>query len=199
MLVCVATLPMANAQTFARVGALPLNPGENYLRSAVIDVDGGFAYFGTDAIPGIVVKVKLSDMTRVGALTLNAGENQLWSAVVDAAGGFAYFGTSTSPGIVVKVKLSDMTHAGALTLNLGENTLGSAVIDAAGGFAYFGTLTSPGIVVKIEVGVPTPPAAPVGGVLSPVDKLAIVAPYLSLLGLVGAVLAVAVVKRKPRN
>ena len=157
MLVCVATLPMANAQTFARVDALTLNAGENDLYSAVIDVAGGFAYFGTDTVPGIVVKVRLSDFTRVGALPLNAGEEELYSAVIDVAGGFAYFGTDTDPGIVV----------------------------------------------KIGVGAPPPPAlpppAPVGGVLSPVDKLAIVAPYLTLLGLVGVVLAVAVAKRKPKN
>ena len=46
---------------------------------------------------------------------------------------------------------------------------------------------------------PDHPSAPVGGILSAADKLAIVAPYLALLGLVGAVLAVTVVKRKPRN
>lgn len=48
-------------------------PGENQLQSAVIDVVGGFAYFGTSTKPGIVVKVRLSDMTRVGALTPNPG------------------------------------------------------------------------------------------------------------------------------
>jgi hypothetical protein len=53
------------------------------------------------------------------------------------------------------------------------------------------TNTPPGIVVKIEVGAPPP----VGGVLSPVDKLAIVASYLALLGLVGAVLAVILLLR----
>jgi len=109
---------------------------------------------GTATFPGIVVKVRLSDMTRVGALTLNPGESFLESAVIDVAGGFAYFGTLASPGIVVKVRLSDFTRVGALTLNPGEDKLRSAVIDVAGGFAYFGTATSPGIVVKVGVGAP---------------------------------------------
>jgi len=143
-----AAPPTANAQT--RVGALTLNTGENDLRSAVIDVSGGFAYFGTDTSPGRVVKVRLSDFTRVGALTLNTGENDLWSAVIDVSGGFAYFGTDTDPGRVVKVRLSDFSRVGALTLNAGyEEYLRSAVIDAGNGFAYFGTLTN--IVVKVRL------------------------------------------------
>jgi uncharacterized repeat protein (TIGR01451 family) len=135
------------------VGALALNAGEDKLYTAVIDPAGGFAYFGTDNSPGIVVKVRLADFTRVGALTLNTGENKLWSAVIDPAGGFAYFGTYTSPGRVVKVRLPDLTRMDALTLNAGEDWLPSAVIDPAAGYAYFGTDISPnpGIVVKVRI------------------------------------------------
>jgi len=43
-----------------RVGALTLNPGEDRFFSAVIDVSGGFAYFGTSTSPGIVVKVNVA-------------------------------------------------------------------------------------------------------------------------------------------
>jgi len=190
--VCSAALPMANALT--RVGALTLNTGENTLYSAVIDTANGYAYFGTETAPGIVVKVRLSDFTRVGALTLNLGENLLRSAVIDTANGYAYFGTITSPGIVVKVDLSTFTRVGALTLNTGEDYLKSAVIDTANGFAYFGTMTSPGIVVKVETN--RRPAAPVGGVFTPVNKLAILAPYLALIGLLGAVTVAVVTKRR---
>src|SRR5438874_1823330 len=95
---------------FTRVDALTLNSGENGLSSAVIDRAAGFAYFGTDTSPGIVVKVRLSDLTRVGALTLNPGEDSLATAVIDSANGYAYFGTDTVPGIVVKVRLSDFTE-----------------------------------------------------------------------------------------
>ena len=70
----------------------------------MIDPASGFAYFGTDTIPGIVVKVQLSDFTRVGALTLNPGEDRLLMATIDPAAGYAYFGTHTAPGGVVKVQ-----------------------------------------------------------------------------------------------
>jgi len=43
---------------------------------------------------------------------------------------------------------------------------------------------------------PPPPAAPVGGVLTPVNKLIILAPYLALICLVGAVTAVFAVRRR---
>src|SRR5438552_3160046 len=128
-----------------------MNPGENFVFSAVIDPAGGFAYFGTDTSPGRVVKVRLSDFTRTGVLRLTPGEDALLSAVIDTAGGFAYFGTYTEPGIIIKVRLSDFTRVGALTLNSGEEDLYSAVIDPAGGFAYFGTDTFPGKVVKIRL------------------------------------------------
>ena len=131
--------------------ALKLAAGEDNLRSAVIDPTGTFAYFGTSTNPGIVVKVRLSDMTRVGALKLAAGENDLHAAVIDSAGEFAYFGTFTSPGIVVKIRLSDFSRVGALKLNAGENNLRPAVIDSANGFAYFGTFTSPGRIIQVRL------------------------------------------------
>jgi len=133
---------------FARVGALTL---EAMPDSAVIDAANGFAYFGTETYPGIVVKVRLSDFTSVGALALNPGEDVLSSAVIDTVNGFAYFGTCTQPGIVVKIRLSDLTRVGTLTLNTGEDTLRSAVIDTVGGFAYFGTDTFPGKAVKVRL------------------------------------------------
>ena len=139
-----------------RVAALTLNPGEDNLTSAVIDSKNGYAYFGkgtveTDTIPGLVVKVKLSDFTRVTSLTLNAGENGLRSAVIDATAGFAYFGTRGTPSRVIKINLSTFTRVAAVTLNPNEDDLASAVIDTKNGFAYFGTDTQPGIVVKIKL------------------------------------------------
>ena len=80
----------------ARVHALNLNSGENELKSAIIDSDGIYGYFGTETSPGRVIKVQLSDMTRVDAVTLSSGENLLRSAVTD--GTYGYFGTATSPG-----------------------------------------------------------------------------------------------------
>jgi len=150
--------PDPSAPNLSRSGSLPLNPGEDFLASAVIDLAAGFAYFGTaSGVPGIIVKVRLSDFTRVGALTLNSTEYDLASAVIDPAAGFAYFGGRSwswdtgMAGSVMKVRLSDFTRVGVLTFNAGENFLYSAVIDAAAGFAYFGTNTSPGIVVKVRL------------------------------------------------
>src|SRR2546422_8125575 len=70
-----ALIPSVTA--FTRVDALTLNAGENHLRSAVVDSAGGYAYVGTETSPGIVVKVRLSDLTRVAGLTLNPGEDGL--------------------------------------------------------------------------------------------------------------------------
>ena len=89
MLVLTASplIHIANGQNFNRVGALTFNSGENGLGSSVIDSAAGFAYFGTDTSPGVIVKVRLSNFTRVGSLVLNTGEDHLQSAVIDPAGG----------------------------------------------------------------------------------------------------------------
>jgi hypothetical protein len=130
-----------------RLDALPLVAGDNYLASAVIDLVGGHAYFGTYTIPARVIKVALGNgaepPVRVGALTLEAGEDRLWTAVIDESGGHAYFGTWTVPGRVVKVAFGGASEppvrVGAVTLEPGEDVLISGVIDPAGGHAYFGT------------------------------------------------------------
>jgi len=46
---------------------------------------------------------------------------------------------------------------------------------------------------------PTPTPRPVGGVLTPVNKLTILAPYLALIGLVGAVTMAVAAKRRRRS
>lgn len=141
---------------FTRVGILMLDDTpeateEIFLRSAVIDTQNGFAYFGSDRSPGTIIKVRLSDFTRVGALKLNTGEDSLYSAVIDQNNGFAYFAAVPFPkGKIVKVRLSDFSRVGAVTLNDGERGF-AAVIDAANDFAYFGAPTLPGTVVKIRL------------------------------------------------
>ncbi len=155
-----------------RIGALTLENGEEQLQSAVIDPEGGHAYFGTNTSPGRVVKVALGQgdalPQRIGAVELDSGENFLRSAVIDPANGHAYFGTSTSPGQVVKVVLGPGStlpqRASALTLDSGENFLSSAIIDTAGGHAYFGTNTSPGQVVKIALEAGSAPPTRVGAI-----------------------------------
>ena len=46
---------------FQRIGVLDFEEGEEYLNSAVIDVSGGYAYFGCYTSPGKVVKVQVSE------------------------------------------------------------------------------------------------------------------------------------------
>ncbi len=139
----------APAAAFGRLGALVLNPGEGDVTAAVVDAANGFAYFGTNSRPSVVVKVRLLDFTRVATLTLNAPEDYIHTGVIDPANGYAYFGNSS--GVLIKVSLLDFTRVATLTLNAGEIGSGSAVIDTANGFAYFGTPFSPGIVVKIRL------------------------------------------------
>ncbi|MBU1367835.1 MAG: hypothetical protein KJ711_08480 [Candidatus Omnitrophica bacterium] len=135
----------------ASPASLTFQAGEDHPYSAVIDEAGGFAYFGMALSPGVVVKVRLSDLTRVGVLTLGSGENYLYSAVIDPAAGFAYFGTYTAPAKVIKVNLANFTREAALILNSGEDYFYTGVIDAQNDFAYFGTYTSAAKVIKINL------------------------------------------------
>jgi hypothetical protein len=114
---------------------LLLHVGLGYVYAAVIDEANDFAYFGTDTNPGVVVKVRLSDLSVIGYLTFQPGEGGIRTAVIDTANGFAYFGINVNPGILVKVRLSDFTEVASLTTSL-EN-IQSSVIDSTRGFAYF--------------------------------------------------------------
>jgi hypothetical protein len=158
-----------------RIASATLEAAEEYLLTAVANVNSGYAYFGTSSYPeGLarVVKVALGNgsvaPSRVGAVTLADGERNLGSAVIDAANGFAYFGTLTTPGRVVKIALgtgSDPpSRVGAVTLESGEDTLECAVIDPINGFAYFGTATWPGRVVKVALGTGSEAPSRVGAV-----------------------------------
>lgn len=128
-----------------------LDDADQLPRSAVVDADGEFAYFGTTASPGQVVKFDLATNTRIAALTLAEGENTLISAAIDPVGGFAYFGTRTVPGRIVKIDLATFTRVGAITLAAGEDELAASVIDPTGVFGYFGTRTDPARIVKVDL------------------------------------------------
>jgi hypothetical protein len=142
-----------------RGSAITLNPGENYLRSAVLwegpSIQDGYAYFGTGTSPGKVVAVRTRGSPpwfgRGGALILDSGENDLRSAVIDPVHGYAYFGTHTLPGRVVKISIPGLSRVDALTLLMGEYNLDCAVIDTAKGFAYFGVSAVPSRIVKINL------------------------------------------------
>lgn len=138
----------AAPDSFFVSGIVPMSYQETLVTSAVIDPDGGYAYFGTNTDPGIVVKVRLSDFTRVGALVLNNGESSLLTAVIDTKLGYAYWG---SAGKVISIRLSDFTRQGALELADPSIAIGSSVIDDINGFAYFGTMDQPGTVFKVQL------------------------------------------------
>jgi filamentous hemagglutinin family protein len=137
---------------YANVGSLIVQLGEDRVRCAVIDTAGGFAYFGTETTPGIIIKVRLSDFTRVGAITLNNGEDSLITGVIDTVNSYAYFGTRTIPGIVVKIDLSNFSRVSSLTFNSGEGNIRTgAVIDDTNGYAYFPIDGSPGKIIKVQL------------------------------------------------
>ena len=147
---------------------LPLGPAG----SAVMDPAAGYAYFGMDADPGVVVKIALGEGDAPPVVTnlrtLEEEESYLRTAVIDTEKGYAYFGTHTLPGYVVKVALGEGDEApermgaAALQYTINVPDLGiiripdghpsSAVIDPAGGHAYFGTETPTGFVVKVALG-----------------------------------------------
>jgi hypothetical protein len=164
-------LPAANAQMTATVvSRLTLNPGDDFLTSAVIDSSSGFAYFGTSPYysglgpitPSSIVKVSVSNFTRVGAITLpkddNQGEAGLGAAVIDTTNGYAYFATGSGwftyvygPATIVKIRLSDFTRVASLVLDDVHAPILTAVLDNAGGYAYFGTYTDLGRIIRIHL------------------------------------------------
>ncbi len=128
-------------------------------RSAVLDKENGYAYFGTDTSPGYITKVDIDpdrSFVEIDNITLQTGEDKLLCAVIDSVKGYAYFGTYTMPGRVIKIALGSgnaaPTRVAAITLETGEDNLRSAVIDPIRGYAYFGTNTTPGKIVKVALG-----------------------------------------------
>ena len=66
-----AVIKIPEVSALSRSSALALDSGEYNPFAAVIDAANGFAYFGTQTSPGVIIKVRLSDFTRVGTLTLD--------------------------------------------------------------------------------------------------------------------------------
>ncbi len=154
-------------QFWSLQGSLTLPGGEDEPSCGVVDEATHCAYFGTNTIPGRIIKVFLgsgADLPRrVGTLELGPGEDNLSAAAIDAAAGIAYFATDTDPGRIVKLALKPgdelPTHLGALTLDSGESSIRLALLDPARDLGYFTTKTSPTRMVKVGLG---------GGVGSPV-------------------------------
>lgn len=128
-------------------------PGENSSRTAVIDRNNGYAYFGTHTSPGQIIKIDLNNFQRVGAITLKTDEGYLNAAVIDQSRGFAYFGTDTSPAKIIKIDI-DPTRTFQeiglpLTLRSGESFLTTAVIDQDYAFFSASISNQPSPLVRI--------------------------------------------------
>lgn len=167
-----------------RVGAVTLRDHEQRLWSAVIDVDAGYALFGStsnsssDLAPCHIVKVALGEgdapPRRVGAVALETTEHRPASAVYDPGTGYAYFGTAW-PGVrVVKIAMGEgdapPIRVGAAFLEEFDGSLFSAVIDTAAGYAYFGTNWIEGSIIKVALGEGDEPPYRVGALALPFEE-----------------------------
>ncbi|TMI29520.1 hypothetical protein E6H27_08295 [Candidatus Bathyarchaeota archaeon] len=147
-----STVAPVKAQSIT--GSLTFTRAEDNAFTGVIDTTHGFAYFATDTVPGMVVKVRLSDFTKVGTLVMNRGESFLSAGVIDPANDFAYFGSFSFPGHIIKVRLSDLTRVGSIDIpRVGAFT--TAIVDTVNGYAYFGSFFSingqGSVIVKVNL------------------------------------------------
>ncbi|TFJ82445.1 hypothetical protein NSK_006271 [Nannochloropsis salina CCMP1776] len=145
-----STLNDSNGSPNADTYSIAYSSTHSYSYPSTFDDSNGFPndrLQSTATLPGIVVKVNLTDFSRVDSLALENGEDELVTSVV--SGEYAYFGTENFPGIVVKVNLTDFSRVDSLELDNGEDSPRTSVV--SGEYAYFGTDTSPGIVVKVNL------------------------------------------------
>ena len=142
-----------------------LSTGQPLGPTPVFDPTTNLSYWGTLTDPGVILRVRLPDLTLRGNVTLNPGEGSLNSALIDPAEGFAYFATQTTTtptenvisSEIIKINLGSFKRASTLTLAPYEALLflsAGSVIDTeatGGSFAYFSTYTSPASVIKVKL------------------------------------------------
>ncbi len=92
------------------VGSLTLKQGEAEMRSAVIDISNGFAYFGLGLGHPGVVRIDLANFTEAGTVFVFTDaypNNVLLSVVIDSHHGYAYFGSGGGrpAGVVIRISL----------------------------------------------------------------------------------------------
>jgi len=143
---------VASTNTETSVNVLELDATEAPISSAVIDSDGGYAYFGTFTQPGVIAKVRLADFKQIDALTLNQEEGNLYASAIDSVHGFAYFAVSTTPiPAIVKIRLSDLARVDTFPLNSSRIPPSTIIIDPVNAFAYFDANYDPAVIVKAEL------------------------------------------------
>ncbi len=147
-----------NRTSFASAGG-PASGNETQLTCAVRNPATGQLFFGTNSMPGRIVKFNTGGAqtppTRHSAAAYVA-PGGLYSGVFDTGLGCLFFGSADSPGQVSKYTPGLAALApqriGHVELDPGEGALWGAVVDPENGYAYFGTNTSPGQVIKVSLG-----------------------------------------------
>lgn len=155
----------------ARLGASEPDPDDGAVRTALFDIDGGYAYLLARTARRFI-KVALgqgtASPTRIGALDLDgvAGANAMWGSVMDTSTGYAYLGTDTSPGEVIKVRLGEgnalPTLVASVRMNPFQPRFRSAVISPEERRAIFLTDAYPGRLIKVDLGEGDAPPADIG-------------------------------------
>jgi hypothetical protein len=141
------------------LGTLHLAPGEGegWLRAGVTyqppDGSGPFAFFVSALSPGLVIKVRASDMARVDSVILPSGEENLQCAAVDSRTGVAYFGSGDTPAVVVQVDLREPRLRRLSSLRMPDEIgkLHFAVIQPSGQYLLVGAAVFPSMVVRIRL------------------------------------------------
>ncbi len=138
--------------TFTRTANLDLDTG--WVRAAVVDPSGRFAYLGRD-VPGpdFIDKIDLQTFQHVDTISGLPDAILTPAAVMDPTGRYAVFAQEGEPSHLHRVDLDTFTIDASLTWTSGapgQHPV-SAVIDPDGRFAYFGTATYPGTVAKIDM------------------------------------------------
>jgi len=133
------------------VSSIELPSGSNNLTSAVVDVNGGYAYFGTDTAPAQVHTVRLSDFSHYATLTMASGQgaDNFRTGVINPVGRWAAFGTYNASGTIQVINLDTMMPWVVITIP-GASYFSSSAIDMENQLMFFGTDTVPGMIVTID-------------------------------------------------
>lgn len=136
--------------TFARVGGIVLEPGEDSVFCAALDEAAGYAYFATLTSPGHIVRVRLDPLERVDAVTLESGEDLPRALMLDTDSGSLLAGLFTVPARVVRLDTSTFSRVDSMTLPEGEQEITCGAWDPTRRLAVFGTATAPARAIMVD-------------------------------------------------
>lgn len=122
------------------------------LQSGIIDSNGIYAYFGTNANPNPkIIKVDLSSLTVVSSLTIATSTSNLSQGVIDKYNQYAYFVSNSSPCVIHKINLSDLTLTSSTSAPVGTTFITSAIIDQYDQYIYITTSSLPSKIIKYTI------------------------------------------------